>query len=525
MAPYNPVLGHLLQAKKAFDQLPERAHSTYMMAKLCEQYAPNGIVYFDAWPMFEPIMIISDPLIAHQVTSHATSSQLKPRGLLDWFFPITGGPSLFDTNGAEWNYLHKMFAPSFSNANIVSHVPIMVSSIEIFLGRLRERAASGEKFVLESLCLDLIIDIIGEVLLNIRMDTQIRSHPLADAMKHQLKLKFTNYKPENLLAPVDLVLRFRTWRNGRTLDNLIKDQLYERLRIIKAAKANGDEAESVGHSVIDLAIQDYLSRSGNKSDTTLDPEFLTMAQRNMRMFFFAGYDSSGATIAYCLYNLYRFPETLARLRAEHDSVFGADLSTVTAQILASPAILNSLPYTQAVIKESLRLFPPANGIRYGSRDLVLKDAKGNTHPTEGFGLQMLHWAIQRHENYWPRPDEFLPERWLVEPGHELYPPKGGFRVFEWGARLCIGQQLVMTEVKAILACIVREFNFTTCYDELDVGGKKLNLGGVGGQRVYLVEAGAAHPVDGVPCRVSSTSKYLPKATTKANEEVNGRQRK
>lgn len=58
----------------------------------------------------------------------------------------------------------------------------------------------------------------------------------------------------------------------------------------------------------------------------------------------------------------------------------------------------------------------------------------------------------------------------------------------------------MTEIKTILACTVREFDIRDCYAEMD-GNEKVDLSGVDGERAFMIEAGAAHPADGYPCRV------------------------
>uniref|UniRef100_L2GAN4 Sterigmatocystin biosynthesis p450 monooxygenase n=1 Tax=Colletotrichum fructicola (strain Nara gc5) TaxID=1213859 RepID=L2GAN4_COLFN len=179
--------------------------------------------------------------------------------------------------------------------------------------------------------------------------------------------------------------------------------------------------------------------------------------RNMRMFFF--YDSSAATIVYCFHNIYSRPDVLARVRAEHDEVFGADVASAPAKIVENPRVAPPVP---------------AGGLRQGSADLVLKDAEGNLFPTEGIAITMLHWVIGRNPRYWVKPDEFIPDRWL---------------------------QLVMVEARAVLACIIREFDIRDSFAEID-GKRKLDTSGLGGQRVFMVEAGAAHPTDGYPCRVS-----------------------
>ncbi|KAI8263921.1 hypothetical protein K4K58_012666 [Colletotrichum sp. SAR11_239] len=501
VVPHNFLFGNLLEAKKAFDSLPPGVHANYVLAKLAEPF-PNGAFYMDTWPMADPMLLITDPDMAHQAVYHPVVGSQKPPMLTGWFHPITGGPSQFDTNGRPWKHLQNLFSPSFSNQNITAEVPIIVDGIRVFAERLREQARKGDMFRLEPLALDLITDIIGEVLLNVRLDTQKQKHPLAEAMKGQLRLKFTAHKPENLLSRIDPVTLFRTWNGGRVLDNHIKEQIAARFRVLRENKAHNREKAERFQSVLDSAIENWLAQPQNAGRTALDADYLRIMTRNMRMFFFAGYDSSAATIVYCFHNIYSRPDVLARVRAEHDEVFGADVASAPAKIVENPSLLNSLPYTNACIKESLRLFPPAGGIRQGSADLVLKDAEGNLFPTEGIAITMLHWVIGRNPRYWVKPDEFIPERWLVtDPADKLYPPRGGWRIFEYGLRLCVGQQLVMVEARAVLACIIREFDIRDSFAEID-GERKLDTSGLGGQRVFMVEAGAAHPTDGYPCRVS-----------------------
>ena len=73
--------------------------------------------------------------------------------------------------------------------------------------------------------------------------------------------------------------------------------------------------------------------------------------------------------------------------------------------------------------------------------------------------------IQRSPDFWPRPDDFIPDRWLVQPDHELYSIKGAWRSFEFGPRNCIGQELSFFEMKLVLVLAVRQFDFSMSYDE------------------------------------------------------------
>lgn len=485
--------------------MPPGSHSCYLLRKMSLDY-PNGAFYLDVWPMMEPVIVVTDPAMANQATSHPTVGSTKPSSLQGWFYAITGGPSQSDLNGRAWKYLHDLFSPAFSNTNVNAMVPVIADRIITFREILHKKAKEGDRILLEPLVLDLITDIIGETLFSMKLNVQHQPHHLSEAMRRQLRMKFSQYNPYNMLSFLNPISRYNLWNNSRILDNGIKSQLQKRFKEYKGNKVREESKEF--KPVIDIAIEDYLRQPGNTDARVLDSAFLTMMTRNMRAFFFVGYDSTASSILFCYYTIFKHPSVLERIRAEHDAVLGADIDAVPQKIIDSPHLLNSLPYTLAVIKETMRLFPVANGLRKGSPDFEIVDAKGNKYPTDGFSVVISHYSNQMNPKVWPEPERFIPERWLVEPGHELYPLPRAWRPFEHGARACPGQQQVMTEIKAVLACTVREFDIRESYAELDAG-KKMDLSGVAGQRAYMIDAGAAHPTDKYPCRVS-LSNYVPK---------------
>ena len=79
--------------------------------------------------------------------------------------------------------------------------------------------------------------------------------------------------------------------------------------------------------------------------------------------------------------------------------------------------------------------------------------------------------------------------------------KHQWRSFEHGPRICIAQVLVMTELRVVLAKVVRHFEFKPAYEEWDCLHPRTGLRTYGGERVHQIEEGAAHPVDVYPCRV------------------------
>ncbi|KAK4694386.1 hypothetical protein P7C71_g3191, partial [Lecanoromycetidae sp. Uapishka_2] len=258
--------------------------------------------------------------------------------------------------------------------------------------------------------------------------------------------------------------------------------------------------------IIDLALDTYRNEKeqDSPSNNTLDGIFRDYAISQIRTFVFAGHDSTGSAICYAFYLLSKNSSARKLLRTEHDRVLGPNRDKASSEISSNPHLLNQLPYTLAVVKEALRLYPPASSTRSGEPGYSISDRNGHQLPTDGFLVWSNAYAIHRDPNLWPEPNKFLPERWLVEEGDRLYPQKGAFRPFEFGPRNCIGQELAMLELKLVLVMTAREFEVRSVYDEWDklnpISGTKT----INEDRAYQILSGAAHPSDGLPCRVSLT---------------------
>lgn len=295
--------------------------------------------------------------------------------------------------------------------------------------------------------------------------------------------------------------RLVNWYNIKRMNRYVSQELDRHLCI----NQTGDEkSQKHRRSVVDLALESYLNDKvdSKKTMARLDETFKDTAIAQIKLFIFSGHDTTASTICYIFHLISQHADALKKLRTEHDRVLGLSIAKTASRIVEDPYILNQLPYTTAVIKEALRLYPAASSTRGGEPGYSIKDLNGLQYPTSGFLVWVVHQAMHRDPAYWLEPDIFRPERWLVPEGHRLHPLKGAWRPFEFGPRSCIGQELAMLEMKAVLALTAREFDVKPAYDDWDVSNPTTKPKRVGTERAYQIVIGSAHPCDTFPCKVA-----------------------
>jgi cytochrome P450 len=179
------------------------------------------------------------------------------------------------------------------------------------------------------------------------------------------------------------------------------------------------------------------------SDRQLRDEAVTL--------FLAGHETTALALSWAWSLLSRHPEKRAALEQELAEVLGGRPPSL--------ADLPRLRYADAVVHESLRLFPPAYAI--GREAIEAVELDGYPVPA-GTTVLVLPWILHRDARHFDAPAEFRPERWLD--GLEARLPRGAYLPFAAGPRLCIGQPFALMESTLILAAVARRFRI-----ELDRG--------------------------------------------------------
>lgn len=191
----------------------------------------------------------------------------------------------------------------------------------------------------------------------------------------------------------------------------------------------------------------------------------TFAISQIRALIFAGHDTTSSTICYVRYMLQTHLNFLPRIRKEHDDIFG-DLAGTPDVIKRDGHILNKLVYTTAVIREMLRLWPPASSVRQGVWKVMIRDPETNeTYPTESCMVWIVSYGLHRSPKVWgDTAEKFNPQRFIR---YKEKIPGAGCWPFELGPRNRLGRELAMIESSVILALVVRSFDSSSAYYRLD----------------------------------------------------------
>ncbi|WP_406430750.1 cytochrome P450 [Streptomyces sp. NBC_00631] len=168
----------------------------------------------------------------------------------------------------------------------------------------------------------------------------------------------------------------------------------------------------------------------------------------------AGHETTANGLFWCLELLARHPEAQARVQAE-----------IRAAARGGHPVglrdLPELPYTGAVFREALRLYPP---VWLTSRTLTRAAVLAGCRLSEGTVVLVSPWVTHRDPGVWSSPAAFLPERWLDRTGRltdrAAYPADGTrhrrYLPFGAGPRRCAGQVFAETESVIVLAALLRD---------------------------------------------------------------------
>jgi len=429
----------------------------YAFRSMAQDLGVPTLMLLDMRPLARPCVIVHDAEIAEKIVrsteqfKYSTEKSVKVMRFED----LTGKGSIVLQNGEAWKASRKRFNPGFATAHLMSLLPKMTHMCKRFIDHLDKLCTSGEVFTMGLLTENLTFDIIGSIVVDLDFKAQgeaSQQHPIVGSFK-ELAKAYSNDTPLSHLHPYKrLVKRYK----AKALNKVIKEVI--------AAKFEDQrrQRDVAGRPIDDRSV---LALSFHHT-SVMTAELMSDTTDQLKTFLFAGHDTTSTTLQWALYELHRYPHAAKRLREELDGVFGPETGHDAKAVLDSiltrgEEALSQLTYTSAVIKEVLRLYPPAGTARAvpeGS-NLMLDCPEVGPVRVDGTTVYVSHFMIQRDRRiYGATADIFNPDRWVDERAKEI--PAAAWQPFSRGPRNCIGQELANIEAKLILACVYRRYEFT-----------------------------------------------------------------
>jgi cytochrome P450 len=365
-----------------------------------------------------PICFINKPEYIEKVLVSGVSDFTKSKD----YAPLKTlmGNGLLTSEGEFWQRQRKLVQPAFHRERIAAYGNVMVRYAERTIAGWRDAETRDAHKDMMKLTLDIVAKTLFDA--DVTSDAVEVGEALEVAMERYSALAwFAVFLPQGVVEPWYWIFR----RTLRRLDTII-------YRIIRARR----ESKSDPGDLLSMLLKAQAEDGSQMTDQQLRDEVMTL--------FLAGHETTANALAWTWYLLSLNPEAEARLHAELKEVLGG----------RSPRFedLQRLRYTQMVVKESLRLFPPAWGV---GRETLREIQLGEFRVPAGTNVFISQWVVQRDPRYFERAVDFLPERWTEEFERQL--PKFAYFPFGGGPRVCVGASFALMEAALLLATIAQKY--------------------------------------------------------------------
>jgi cytochrome P450 len=366
-----------------------------------------------------PVVVISDPRDVEYVL--VTNQRNFSKG---YFYRLLGpaiGNGLLTSEGDFWRRQRRLAQPAFHHQRINAYAETMTDYSHQALATWR----AGEQRNVHEDLMRLTLRIVGKTLFgaDIEKSAPVVGRALPRAIA-EVNAQMTG--PEFLLpGGLPTPSRIRLRRAVAQLDPVV-------LRLIAERRASPDDNGDLLSALLRAQDED----GDQMSNQQLRDEAMTIV--------LAGHETTALALTWALYLLSATAPARVRIEEEVDAVLAGRPPGL--------AEVARLPFTEAVILEALRLYPPAFGF---GREVIERCEIGDYQLEPGTSIYIVPWVIQRDPRWFDEPDQFRPERWLDGLAKRL--PRFAYFPFGGGPRLCIGQQFAKLEAIIILSSIVQRW--------------------------------------------------------------------
>jgi cytochrome P450 len=369
------------------------------------------------------------PLRAYQVNSPELIRQIlvdeaekfhKPRLVKRALQPVAGS-GLLTNDGNLWKQQRKLIQPAFQHKHLAEYAQIMVGHAERAMESFRDGEIRRIDADMTTLTLGIVVKaLFGADFANSARETGAMLTAVLEAADRRLN------RPISLPAWVPTRRNLREKRVLKRVEGMLRGLIEER-------RAGGENRSDL----LSVLLRAMDGESGERMrDRQLRDEMMTL--------FLAGHETTATALAWTWYLLSQHPEVEEKLIEELSRVLGGRAPTAT----------DSLSYADMVIREALRLYPPAPQF---ARESIENVNIGGYEVRRGSLIVVSTYSIHHDERFFTDPERFNPERFAA--GWEERIPRYAYLPFGGGPRVCIGNGFAMMEARLILATMAQRWQF------------------------------------------------------------------
>jgi cytochrome P450 len=411
--------------------------------------AYGGVSRFDMGPL--DTYMVTDPTEIERILVSEADRFGKPAFQDDALGDLLG-EGLLLSEGETWQQQRRLAQPAFDMSRLAGMADRIVDHTESLLADWED----GQSIDAEQDMTTVTIDVILDLMMGVELPRERLEH-----VRKQLEPLGMRFEPN----PIRFALPEWVPMPGDAEFDAAVNELESVIdEIVARRRGEIGDADDPEAPMDFLSILMRAKAAGEQTDEQLRDEMMTML--------LAGHDTTALTLTYTWYLLSEHPEVEQRLHEEVDEVIDDGRPTTED--------IRELEYTEWVIKEAMRLYPPVYTIFRQPREPV--DVGGYTVTGES-SIMLPQWAVHRSDEYWEEPETFDPERW--RPERVKGRPRFAYFPFGGGPRHCIGKHLAMLEARSIVATTASEYR-------LEYEGES---------PLELLPTLTAHPRNGMPMRV------------------------
>ena len=370
--------------------------------------------------------VLFHPQHIEQVLLGKTGNFIK--GLTSRANPELFGNGLLTSDGDFWRRQRRLSNPAFHRESLARYADITVEEA----AKLTESWKDGEKRNIHNDMMNVTLRIVLRSLFGADLREHMR---VIEPALEAIMISSSGFNSIAFFLRIPTPTRKLHFLAVQKLNDIVYGLIASGREKLKSAEATAPNANGA-KDLLTLLLTARDDEGNSMSDQQLRDEVITLL--------LAGHETTALNLSWTWYLLAQHPEVEQKLYAELDAVLGT-----------RPPVVSDLPklqYTDRVIRETLRLYPPAWRVFRRTEEPF---QVGDYLLPPGSNIVLSQWVTQRDPRWFTQPERFNPDRWCEETAAKL--PRFAYFPFGGGPRVCIGAGFAMMEATLLLAAIAQRY--------------------------------------------------------------------